>query len=165
MNALAKSATGRTIAALALGLVTILALGAVTVRQAGAATSDPHLTRVSVAAKTVHPGDVLTIDAAAKDLRSNDYTVYFAFDTASADMVRETCAGNLVGSPSPDTPACEYDDFTTTTRTTTHTSGYFLVASGASRTFSITVCAESMSGGPAKPGHDGGCRIRTFRVR
>jgi hypothetical protein len=151
----------RTAIVLAAGVPAAAGLG---IGSAGAAGDVARLGAVSVSAKTLHPGDVVTIDAAARDKGSNEYTVTFISLTTKVDLVAETCSGTTVGSPSPDTPACEYGNATTTTRTTTHTTGEFRVAADASGTFDVTVCAASMSNPPVPFPAGGSCQTRTFRI-
>ena len=76
----------------------------------------PNLTSVTVTPAHPHVGDTVTVDAKAFNHGGVDYFVYMLAPTFAA----MTCIGTPWG-PSPDTPACEYDSNTTTTRSMTHT--------------------------------------------
>ena len=164
MQGITTTIHARRLGGLVLGLVTVACLTLGTTDIAGAARDTARLARVAVSSRMLHPGEVVTIDAAARDRGSNDYAVSYAWDVAKVDLIEETCAGSVVGSPSPDTPACEYDDVTTTTRAVTHTTGRFQVATTATGRFSVTVCAASMSNPPVPFPDGGSCRTLRFRV-
>ena len=76
----------------------------------------PNLTSLTVSAAHPQVGDTVTVDAKAFDHGGVEYFVYFFTPRLTA----LTCVGTPSG-PSPDTPSCEYNAATTTTRFMTHT--------------------------------------------
>jgi hypothetical protein len=152
-----------------MGAVGFSALGATL---AGASTRDvAYVTNVVASARSLQVGDMFTVTGAGQDKGSNEYELTFIADwdalhLADGGMV---CEGTTLGSPSPDTPACEFDDATTTKKTTTHIYGTFGVTAATPKSFRITVCAASFSNPPDPfpqyPNTRGGsCKSRIFTV-
>jgi hypothetical protein len=138
-------------------------IGSALAMSVGAGASAPDVARIAgtrVSRHHVDVGSAIRLGAAAVDRGSNDYEVDFRFPDAAVDLVAQRCIGAAGRGPSPDTPFCEYDDYTTTTRTVTHTIGVFVVKPGAPRVFRIEVCAASFTSPPAVPD----CRVHRFRV-
>jgi hypothetical protein len=139
---------------------------------AGASSLDvARLTTLEASARSLHVGDVFSLKAGGQDKGSNDYELTFIADWNGLQLSDGgvVCEGVSLGSPSPDSPACEFDDFTTTTKTTTHIYGTFGVTAATPKTFRITVCAASFTnppnpfpGYPNTPG--GSCKTRSFTV-
>ena len=111
-----------------------------------------HIVRVRTSSRVVHPGGVVTftLDVAARDRGSNDYYVNFAGIPPGVNEYN-TCRGKQADTPSADGPFCEYDAFTTTTSTTTHTVGHFEADATVPRLISIDVCAQSFNNPAAQP--------------
>ena len=132
--------------------------------------TNPHdvatVTSVDVASNQVQPGKPFLFEADATDPGSNDYMVELRPVTdanwTDTELYAEICTGTQFGSPSADTPACEYDNGTTSVTTTTHTEAWFVWNGPVGSTFDIKVCAASFSN-PVTPWPDGGsCRTETF---
>ena len=140
---------------------------------AGASPTDvARVTTVEASARHLHVGETFRLTAGARDRGSTDYELTFIADWGQLhlDGGSVTCEGVAPDSPSADGPACEFDSFTTTTRTTTHISGTFGVTASTPRTFRITVCAASFTNPPdpfpAYPNTPGGsCKTRNFTIR
>jgi hypothetical protein len=136
---------------------------------AGASPPDvARVTSVRTSARRLHVGDPFSVTASAIDRASNDYMVIFVDDPWTQLHLGDlnmTCRGVSPGSPSPDTPGCEYDDFTTTTRTTTYTSGSFRVTASTPKSFGIKVCAASFTNAPDPWPGGGSCQTITFMIR
>ena len=139
---------------------------------AGASTSDvARVTNVVASARRLHVGDMFTVTGEGQDKGSNDYELTFIADWDSAHLADGgiVCEGTSLGSPSPDTPACEFDSFTTTTKTPAHIHGTFGVTAATPKSFRMTVCAASFSNPPNPfpqyPNTRGGsCKSRIFTV-
>ncbi len=90
------------------------------------------------------------VDVYAEDLGNTDYDVSWRAESttpAALDLRSLTCVGSI-GSPSPDTPACEYDSNTTTLLSITK-SEYELVWTGDKGVdFHLQICAASESDPP-----------------
>ena len=144
-----------------LGAATIALAAAVgLVAPAGAAHSLPHLRRVHVSTRHVHPGGTFTITAVARYRTPEEFAVAFYFDPTKVDLPDETCAQGYPPQPA-DNPTCEYDNRFGTTTTTV---GYFRVAPNATGRTTVTVCTETVSfgGGPDSPGDR--CVVRKFHI-
>lgn len=143
----------------AIVLGAVLAL--VGVGTAGAAARDvARITGVHTSGGPLHVDDTFTIDVSARDRGANDYAVSFFEVPPGVTSLGQTCRGTQTDSPSPDVPSCEYDSFTTTTATVTHTLGLFRVESTPTDRIRIKVCAQSLSGSQATPD----CRRVTIRA-
>ena len=149
-----------------------IVLGALTTALAAVGCTQPApspLDEATIAAMEV-PATVVRavpfdVDVYAEDLGNTDYDVTWrAESTTPADLnLRSlTCVGSI-GSPSPDTPACEYDSNTTTLLSITR-SEYELVWTGAKgQTFQVQICARSESD-PPDPLPDEACVTKTVSV-
>jgi hypothetical protein len=106
------------------------------------------------------------MDVFAEDLGSPDYTVTLVTNSLPADLHLQTmrCNGTKSNSPSPDTPACEYDANTTTLRTITETEYQFLWSGSTNVTFSVQVCAASFTNPPSPFPTGGSCVSKAIRV-
>jgi len=111
-----------------------------------------HIVSVTTSSLTAHPGGLVTftLDVAARDRGSNDYYVNFAGIPAGVNEFN-TCQGKQADTPSADGPFCEYDAFTTTTSTITHTVGHFEADATVPRLISIDVCAQSFNNPSSQP--------------
>ena len=140
---------------------------------AGASPRDvARVTSVEASARRLHVGETFRLTAGGRDRGSTEYELTFIADWDGLHLAdgAVTCEGVASGSPSADGPACEFDSFTTTTRTTTHISGTFGVTASTPKTFSITVCAASFTNPPDPfpqyPNTPGGsCKTRNFTIR
>lgn len=141
-----------------------LALGVAACGPTVGGTNPPHdvatITSVDVPSNQVQPGKPFLFEADATDPGSNDYYVEFSMPDGRTDLYSEVCTGTRFDSPSPDTPACEYDDNTTTRTTTTHTEGWFVWTGSVGATFDVKVCAASFSN--PVPDAARSCRTETF---
>ncbi len=149
-----------------------IVLGALTTALVAAGCTQPApspLDEATIAAVEV-PATVVRdvpfdVDVYAEDLGSTDYDVSWRderTDPSPLHLRSLTCVGSI-GSPSPDTPACEYDSNTTTLLSITR-SRYELVWTGAKGgTFPLRICAESESD-PPDPLPDEACVTKTVSV-
>jgi hypothetical protein len=143
-------------------LVGVLTIGAAAVGlafgpagAAGAAHPVPHLHRVHVSTKNVHPGGTFTIKAHARHRVVEDYEVIFTFDPTKVSLPDETCDdGN--GPQNADNPSCEYDN---RYRPRTVTIGYFRVAPDAAGTIRVRTCARVL-----RTGNPADCKVRRLRI-
>lgn len=162
----------RRIASVVVAVVGVIGFSVPGARLAGASTKDvARLTSLQTSAQSLHVGDVFTVTAAGQDKGSNDYELTFIADWDALHLADGgiVCEGTSLGSPSPDTPACEFDSATTTKKTTTHIYGTFGVTAATPKSFRITVCAASFSNPPDPfpqyPTTRGGsCKSRIFTV-
>ena len=127
---------------------------------------------MDASARSLQVGESFTVTGTGQDRGSSDYELTFIADWEQLHLGDGTivCEGVLLGSPSPDTPACEFDDFTTTLKTTTHIYGTFSVTADTPKAFNLTVCAASFTNPPdpfpVYPNTPGGsCKTRSFTVR
>ena len=111
-----------------------------------------HIMQVRTSNPAVHASGLVTftLDVAARDRGSNDYYVNFAGLPQGVSEFN-TCRGKQADNPSADGPFCEYDAFTTTTSTTTHTVGHFEADATVPRLISIDVCAQSFNNPSSQP--------------
>jgi hypothetical protein len=114
---------------------------------------------------TVARGIPFDVDVYAEDLGNTDYDVSWRAESttpAALDLRSLTCVGSI-GSPSPDTPACEYDSNTTTLLSITR-SEYELVWTGEKGVdFHLQICAASESD-PPDPLPEEACVTKTVFV-
>jgi hypothetical protein len=134
---------------------------------AGASSPDvARVTSLEASARSLRVGQMFSLRAGGRDEASTDYELIFIADWSQLHLtdVNITCDGLYPGIPSPDTPACEFDSFTTTTSTTTHINGTFEVTASTPRTFGITVCAASFTNPPDPFPEGASCKTRSFTI-